>query len=1006
MQDHDQHELRDPESFSSLNELREEIARYANAKPRDGYRAANLYRQALRIPDYNVDILTEIICRYLLPDCVRPFLRKPTDLHPSDFRDVLSDWLDAMPEPILWQVRPRIISEAIALIELESTPDAIFTLSTIGYRDQVTLGALFHVAMSNAASSDIALRLLAHANDSELRPKLSARIRAKLDEKQITEELLHAIAVLGEDDAPDVLARYAKTHDDWFTFARYSWLCDSRPGDVELQERVLDQLVELADSLEKGWAKLIFSGYALAKCRTPRLLDVVAAKLPWIAKARGLFQLDDRFAEINRPVQLIKLLDPRFSVDVSMLAEAASSSTEQEGAWTTLESGVKDGAWQTALFLGSDQLFAWVENGISLESNHLQQHHLMELLSIFSLPHLPARCIQMLSDQSLAFERGKDDARLFPFLAAAGLAASRLTIDSLRLLLDAAGLIDGTPFRSPVDGAAQLACWLYENGDSQAVIETLEEMQKKESPMARSGYVRCLHEICSRNKHATLPESTWNRLLGLAKDKSAKPHLRIEAMYAFAKLDAIDQPERSTLLVELMSDENPQVKLEAANALAGTNPSPEKSQLIENYWNSRKGGTSLTVESLPSWFAAQDAYLLGRLSMTWPSMFLDDAVAVIGHKFTLTTHHVIQGAIAQRRHVADAPAEFVDAIVNRLREGESPFSASLPLMQALAILALDKLIAEPWENYWDDWLPDSRVAIVDVIASAVERIAVSQKSRAIDICTLLLRDSVFAVRRSAGRCLSRIDPDALRNLCKQWIGLGSIKARVRAAEAATWMAHDDESTLDNVLQRHLLSDPERRVREAAKRSRDDLQRREAALELRHLLAEPITEDFNSWVLRHYAIGLGLARIGDDFDARQLRKLIDETRLAPPVHRFFNRILDALDKQWKETTQKWPEPWLPWTGYIEECPGELKVGDQSYPCRFSLWQEIGEGIGNYHSWGGAVFPTSTQPWWTFGTSHTPRVEIHIANRLPAEALIINAGSHGIILSGTGPYPDRL
>lgn len=1007
MQHQDQSELRDPESFSSLSELRDEIVRYANATPRDAFRAASLYRQASRIPEYHIETLAEIICRYLLPDCARPLEQNSTDLHPSAFREVLSDWLDAMPEDVLWQIRPRAISTSIAIIESDATPNAVFTLSTIGYRDEDTTRTLFKVAMSDARTSDIALRLLANADVPELRPKLAARIRQKLDERQISEELLHAVAVLGEDDATDVLVRCAQIHDDWFTFGRFSWLCDSRPGDLQLQDRVLDALIELANLLEQGWAKLVFSGYALAKCRTPRLLEIAAAKLPSIATARGVFQLDDRFAEVNRPLQLTTLLDPRFSVDVSILADAASGSTNQQGPWTTLESGIKDGAWQTALFFGSDQVFEWAENGVSKESNHLQQHHLMELLSIFSLPNLPTLCVELLSDQSLVFQRHRDHDRLLPFLAAAKLAASQLTIDSLRLLLNAEGLIDGTPFRTPVDGAAALACWLFENDDSKAVINLLEDVLKKGSAMAQSGYLHCLHVICSRNKKARLPESTLKRLLQWARDKSAKPHLRIEAMYAIVMLDDIDKSERTKLLVELISDENPQVKLEAANALAGTDPSLEDGHLIGNYWKSRTEGGSLTAEVLPTWFAAQDAFLLGRLSMIWPSMYLADAAAVIAHKFTLTIHHVIQGAVAQIPEASTPPADFVDAIVYRLRNGESPLSASLPLMQALGILALDKLIAEPWENYWNDWLPDSRASVADVIASASERIAASQKNRAIQICTLLLGDSVFAVRRSAGRCLSLIDSVALRDLCEQWIDSGSIKARVRAAEAATWISHDDEQTLDNILQRRLLSDPERQVREAAKRSREDLQRREAAVELRRLLTQPLTGEFNTWVLRHYAIGLALARVGDDFDAIKLRKFTAETRPAPPIYRFFERIIEALDKQWRETTQKWPEPWLPWRGYIEECEGEMRMSNETYSCRFSLWQEFGEG-GGHHSWGGAVYlrDTSGRPWWTFLTSDNSRVQISIAGRRTAEALIINSGSNGIILSGSGHYPDRL
>ncbi|MDB5325412.1 MAG: hypothetical protein JWM57_981, partial [Phycisphaerales bacterium] len=299
------------------------------------------------------------------------------------------------------------------------------------------------------------------------------------------------------------------------------------------------------------------------------------------------------------------------------------------------------------------------------------------------------------------------------------------------------------------------------------------------------------------------------------------------------------------------------------------------------------------------------------------------------------------------------------------------------------------------------------VAVADTLALASNRVTESDKPRAIELSRLLLGDSVFAVRRSAGRSMAQVHLAALEALCSQWIGSGSIKARVYAAEAATWIPHDDERTLDNAVQRKLRYDPERQVREAARRSREDLQRREAAVELRGLLTDSTIENINDWVLRRYAISMALANIGDDFDARHLRNFIARGQLAPPIHRFFTQILEGLDKQWRETTRKWPEPWLPWRGSVEQLDGEILVGGQKSNCRFSLWQTLPENDDEYRSWGGAIFPHDAPSWWAekvmFSSDNGP-IKILIPGRLSAEAHLVNTGTDGTIISGTGRYPD--
>ena len=303
-------------------------------------------------------------------------------------------------------------------------------------------------------------------------------------------------------------------------------------------------------------------------------------------------------------------------------------------------------------------------------------------------------------------------------------------------------------------------------------------------------------------------------------------------------------------------------------------------------------------------------------------------------------------------------------------------------------------------------MANSRQALADVLAEAVRRTGDrTARERGVAMATALLADGIFAVRRSAARALGELDQDALRGICEDYLSSGSIMLRERAAEVAGWLPMDSENTLDNVDLRRLSRDPERRVRDCANRSRADARRRFWAAEHLRFVTEA-DPDPNQWVLSKYASGAALAKIGDDRDMTALEARARRTDVPPNVRHWYARVLKDLERQWQQTTRKWPEPWLPWRGSIEKLRGSFVAGERTYAAQFSLWHVPPAYDGDLASWGGAAHLEGTDTLVAQIALLDDAAAIglvRVDHRVEASAIVVSASGSEVLLRGSGPYP---
>jgi len=249
----------------------------------------------------------------------------------------------------------------------------------------------------------------------------------------------------------------------------------------------------------------------------------------------------------------------------------------------------------------------------------------------------------------------------------------------------------------------------------------------------------------------------------------------------------------------------------------------------------------------------------------------------------------------------------------------------------------------PWEDSWARWSVTARTASGGALASFASTLQnQAEKRRAEELALLLTRDGDFAVRRAAYRILRDLYNDdgvsALEELVVAWSSLthtAPIELRRRAAEGAGWLRSGEHLEA-------LLHDPEKCVRDVARKSQIACTGRNVAdryLEkiLRAARTAIVTEQNlptsfsfrndesdlvdaidqatpnNRVVLEALPYGDALSGIGEDEHIETLRNFSTTHRLPGHVFYWLSSVMKSTEKQWKDTTKKWPSPWNEWQG---------------------------------------------------------------------------------------------
>ncbi len=617
---------------------------------------------------------------------------------------------------------------------------------------------------------------------------------------------------------------------------------------------------------------------------------------------------------------------------------------------------------------------------------------------MLSFESLPAEVVRLLNTP-IDVEPTTQPPIELQYLAAARVAGCSQKLSSLKLLLEARLVSRGHPYVSPVNSGAALARYLFRRGDSRVLGLLIETLRARNGAGALSIASKAAGLIAHESR---LPDDLVTELLKLAQDASQPEYIRLEAITSISEAAA---RTGSRVCLQFLKDRvnaaRQELKIAAISGLIYAMSDEEFAELGASYWEEK---TPKLVHN-DTEASRQIAAIYGQLAARDPVRHASRAADALREPTGWISMTVLWGFRNTTPISAGLPEVMSDALARTIVEHESTVYGNLGLIRELALRAPRRFFEENWLRVWDKWMPDSRKELIDAALAAWELIIgepVLQK-RAVEMFEKLRGDSVFAVRRSAARALAEIDPRGLRQWCEDAIASGSINARRIAAYAAGWLPLDSDATLDNTLLRHFLKDDERSVREAAKRARDEARRRKWSAELMDLIRQP-HKDPNERVLRGYAASRALANVGDDFDIDSISDMLGEKDMPPNVYFWLKQTRKSLEEQWKKTTGKWPEPWLPWKGTIEHVEGLLVSESEEYAGTFTLWRIEGFG-GEASNWGGSAHLESRSGGLSLMFSSRPHLKLRIPGRKEATALIKEAGTSGTLLIGSGPYPSR-
>ncbi len=958
-------------------------------------RVERLLGAAAEIGESDGSRIAGFVRDHLLPLCLLepPANDQLTAVRGHRLRKLLVSWLNSLPDETLWQVRNGVLEDVITELARKPTFAGLYCLAGVGYRSAAAVNALRIVAGPGGKLGHEALRLLVGMEPSEQdRAWIAQQIEATSPGER-TDELLNAAAWLHDARwLPMLTESAAKAENPLFAFSRIAWLGENAPGDATLQDRIWSAVLEALEARAERFSALFATNGVVRRCHSERVLAWLGAQLPEIHASMSVHPIRwaERSQEATSLVQLSgwRAVDPGDVARVFVPLLEANSGSESVG--MTADGHAKEVALDTLLCCRSRDVFDMAEGALRNEGNPYMSAQVMNRFAVLALPVLPDSATSFLASFHGGDRKSQNNAQLVAFLAASRLVSSSLSLDALDLMIRSQGTVDGHPYSAPVEAAAEQAIWLA-RAKAPDVIPRLLRAADMESPVAQGIAVRALAVIVGSPLDDETRHSIDVLLQRVASDTSRQPYIRLPALQAVAQARAqSNRPKEIDALLSTVGSEE-DLRGSVVSAVVASGSLEPYRELIDK---------TVTVGT------ERAAYIAGQLAAAEPHRYADRAADLIGSERDNIAEAVLSGHLANEQK--PLPTSMTDALVARIRAGETGTNANPPLLSDMSVLAPKRFIVERWEQVWHEWMPTSRETIATAVPVAVER-APDVRLRAIDLLLSLMTDGVFAVRRAAARALSKIEIERLSLWCAEAIESGSIELRKMGAEAAGWLPIDSATTMDNQLLRVTSADPERVIREASERSRDDLRKR---LWSRNLFAEirASRADPNDWVLQTYPLGRALAAIGDDDDLQQLESMSRDRSVPPNVRYWLGLVARDLEKQWKKTTDQWPQSSNPWRHARERFDeGVVTFGGTKHPASVALWRRRRQTPDHRGSWGGAATLTSDDLPAMF-VSTTESATLDLPGRPSAgiavvESTLVMGREPRFVFLGNGPYPDR-
>ena len=131
---------RQPETLASIGRQLSHVLKNEAAKPHE---VDELLWAATRVEEADSSLIASFMVDHLVPRCVAAASGEGHEqVRSSQLRRLMADWINGLPENILWDVRRVVMESVIESLRSAPTFEGMYSLASIGYRSPDTIGIL------------------------------------------------------------------------------------------------------------------------------------------------------------------------------------------------------------------------------------------------------------------------------------------------------------------------------------------------------------------------------------------------------------------------------------------------------------------------------------------------------------------------------------------------------------------------------------------------------------------------------------------------------------------------------------------------------------------------------------------------------------------------------------------------------------------------------------------------------------------------------------------------
>jgi hypothetical protein len=936
----------DCEGIASYRDLSKFVALFASLRPhsdQDKLAAASIFNHSLqKIVEVTRGDPRE--ARLIMQDLVLPICLESTEsgldfttVRATDIREMLSSWVDRYPDG----VRSATVNGLYRSIMSAKAParPKLHTILALGTRTPQIWAWLETVAAQRNEVENLAIRCMASLGPTIDEQEHLVRLIMRRRSSGLPTDFDFAIHRLGDPRfIPLLIRNMSDPSKEWWLPSLLGRIAEAHYRDPVIQRKVWKAFEK---AMRGPSRKVAFAaGGGISKCDDSRVVEMFLEALSDDGdKTLPIHQAFNQLKSCVRSEQL-EGWKSHNKFHWMSLADTAKATTGNTTRSMTLGDHQKRNAWSLALMMGKPEVLDWLEPALEQEGSFLTKASMIRSVACLRFDALPPTVVSLLTTPG-DLKRNADANEYFARQAATNLAHSQGTREALRYLVEFPFTSDGHPFLSVSEMAKDLACRLAKQQQGPILDLLTETANDKELGNRR------MLAICAIRTVAEILDATpKDDLLLLAQDKSLPEYALAEILGTLAlRPYPVKRQQVISFLVDTLEAPQPnwKIRYNGCKALIAYGLARRYFEVI---MRALGGNLAISLDPRADW----KVDLLADLAFVKPSLLpvLKRNIRANWGSLSMTYLYALRSRLRKaqrvpRRFVLWAPREHA----RRLR----PEQGGTGQFALFAELLPSDFVRIPWEKRWNKWMPPVRAALAAAMSEAHSRATQEDQGRAEDILALLLGDSSYEVRRSAGRALFKVKPHRMASLLDAWVLSGNADLRRNAAEQARWISFEPEGHLNHWVSR-LLWDSDAGVRRIAAESAAELRNQTYGKNALSMILGSERGDANRWVLECYCYGAAVAEVAyvDAIDA--LEEIANDLSTPPNVSNWLRQVVKDTEEKFKELSAKWPQPSFGWSGHLEIKNRGVEI--ESIPLKrpLSLWRSTPSSVHELTSWGGA------------------------------------------------------